>query len=382
MNDGGGSRRIAGMPAHTHGDAGHQPEDAGVTVTVTGSAVVDRDLSEILRAPLPWEQLAGKTVLVSGAAGMIPAYAVYMLLALNEAQGAGITVLGLVRNLAKAESVFAALRGRDDFRLVEGDVQDEIAVDGPVDLVIHGASPARPALHAGSPVDTIRANVQGAFGLLDLCVRTGARFVLMSSAEVYGQRADDGSLVSESDYGSVDILNPRACYTEGKRAAETIAVSYHAQYGVPITVARFGHIYGPGMALDDGRVQADFTADVIAGRDITLNSDGSARRTYTYLGDAIAGMFTALLVGENTAYNISDRDGFISIRDLAEAFTAARPGSGLHVRFRDDVDVSRYNPVKGQGLDDARLRALGWAPHVGLRAGVDRTIAWHEERRP
>jgi nucleoside-diphosphate-sugar epimerase len=202
----------------------------------------------------------------------------------------------------------------------------------------------------------------------------------MSSAEVYGQRADDGSLVAEDDYGSVDILNPRACYTEGKRAAETIAVSYHAQYGVPVTIARFGHIYGPGMALDDGRVQADFTADVIAGRDITLNSDGSARRTYTYLADAISGMFTAILTGENTAFNIADRDGFISIRQLAEEFTAARPDSGLRVRFRDGVDVSKYNPVKGQGLDDARLRALGWAPHVGLSAGVDRTIAWHEER--
>jgi len=348
-------------------------------LTITGNAVIDLDIQEIVERDLPWEQLHGKTVLVSGASGMIPAYAVYTLLGLNDAQDAGITVLGLVRNADKARRILAPIVDRPDFRLVAGDVQNEIRVDERVDLVIHGASPARPALHAGSPVDTIRANVQGAFGLLDLCVRSGgARFVLMSSAEVYGQRADDGSLVSEDEYGSVDILNPRACYTEGKRAAETIAVSYHAQHGVPITIARFGHIYGPGMALDDGRVQADFTADVVARRDITLNSDGSARRTYTYLGDAVAGMFTAMLRGESTAYNISDRDGFISIRDLAEAFTAARPEAGLHVRFREGVDVSKYNPVKGQGLDDARLRSLGWAPHVGLRKGVHRTIASHE----
>jgi nucleoside-diphosphate-sugar epimerase len=368
------------MPAQSHSDAG--PASPEALPAVTGSPVVDRDLGEILATPLPWDDLAGKTVLVSGASGMIPAYAVYTLLALNDARDAGITVLGLVRSLDRARRVFGAVADRDDFTLIEGDVQDEIEVGRAVDLVIHGASPARPSLHSGSPVDTIRANVQGAFGLLDLCVRSGgARFVLMSSAEVYGQRADDGSLVAEDSYGSVDILNPRACYTEGKRAAETIAVSYQAQYGVPITIARFGHIYGPGMALDDGRVQADFTADVVAGRDITLNSDGSARRTYTYLGDAVSGMFTAILRGEDTAYNISDRDGFISIRQLAEAFTAARPDSGLHVRFREGVDVGAYNPVKGQGLDDARLRALGWAPHAGLVAGVDRTIAWHEERR-
>lgn len=370
------------MPAETTSEAGRTVSPGATAVSVTGSRVVDRDLAEIIAQPLPWEKLSGTTVLVSGASGMIPAYAVYTLLALNDANDAGITVIGLVRNLDKARRIFGALVDRPDFELVEGDVQHEIALDRRVDLVIHGASPARPSLHAGSPVDTIRANVQGAFGLLDLCVRSGgAHFVLMSSAEVYGQRPDDGGLVSEDDYGSVDILNPRACYTEGKRAAETIAVSYHAQHGIPITIARFGHIYGPGMALDDGRVQADFTADVIAGRDITLNSDGSARRTYTYLADATAGMFTAILRGESTAYNISDRDGFISIRDLAEAFTAARPDAGLSVRFREGVDVSKYNPVKGQGLDDARLRSLGWAPHVGLRAGVDRTIASHEEGR-
>ena len=369
------------MPAVSNDGVAPTVTSPGDVLTVTGSAVVDRDLQEIVSAPLPWGDLRGKTVLVTGASGMIPAYAVYTLLALNDAHGLGLTVLGMVRNLEKARGILDAIVDRDDFTLIEGDVQHEIALDRDVDLVIHGASPARPALHAASPVDTIRANVQGAFGLLELCVRSGgAQFVLMSSAEVYGQRADDGSLVAEDDYGSVDILNPRACYTEGKRAAETIAASYHAQHGVPITVARFGHIYGPGMALDDGRVQADFTADVIAGRDITLNSDGSARRTYTYLADAMSGMFTAILVGENTAYNISDREGFISIRDLAEAFTAARPDAGLQVKFRADVDVSKYNPVKGQGLDDARLRSLGWAPHVGLRAGVDRTIAWHEER--
>lgn len=367
------------MPEHT-------PRGDGSTSTapvprVTGSATVDGDIAEIIGQPLPWEKLDGSTVLVTGAAGMIPSYALYTLLGLNEVRDAGITVLALVRDLDKARRLLGPVAERGDVVLVKGDVRERVELDRKVDLVIHGASPARPALHAASPVDSIRANVNGAFGMLDLCVASGgARFVLMSSAEVYGQRADDGSLVGESDYGAVDILTPRASYIEGKRAAETIAVSYHAQHGVPITIGRFGHIYGPVMALDDGRVQADFASDVLAGRDITLNSDGSARRTYTYLADAVSGMFAAILLGEDTAYNISDRDGFISIRQLAEAFTHARPEKGLSVRFAEGVDLSRYNSVKGQGLDDARLRSLGWTPHVGLRRGLDRTLAWHEER--
>lgn len=345
------------------------------------SGLVARDLDEIIAAALPWEKLFGKTVLITGASGMISAYVAYTLLKLNDARGAGIRVLGLVRNLSKARGIFADVIDRSDLTLVEGDVARPVQFDEPVHLVIHGASPARPHLHAAAPVDTIRANVQGAFNLLDLCREVGnACFVLMSSAEVYGQRPHDDKLVAEDGYGAVDILNPRACYAEGKRAAETIAVSYHAQYGIPIRIARFGHIFGPGMALDDGRVQADFTADVLAGRDIVLNSDGSARRTYTYLADAVSGLFTALLVGENTAYNIADRDGFVSIRELAAAFAQARPKSGLTVGFREGVDVSGYSPVRGQGLDDTKLRAIGWAPHVGLESGVDRTIAWHEER--
>lgn len=357
------------------------PQNDGTASASTPSTVIERDCQDIIAADLPWESLAGKTVLVTGAAGMIPAYAVYTLLALNDARGLGITVLGLVRDVDKARRQLAIDPDRADFRLIAGDVRERVEIDGKVDLVIHGASPARPALHAQSPVDTIRANVQGAFSLLDLCVAHGnAHFVLMSSAEVYGQQANDGALVSEDSYGAVDILNPRACYTEGKRAAETIAISYRAQYGVPVTIARFGHIYGPGMALDDGRVQADFTADIIAKRNITLNSDGSAVRTYTYLGDAILGMFYAILVGSDTAYNISDREGFISIRELAQAFTEARPEYGLEVRFREGVDVSRFNAVKGLGLDDTRLRGLGWTPRVGLRVGLDRTIGWHEER--
>lgn len=346
----------------------------------TANAVPVEDTREIAALNLPWETLAGKTVLVTGAAGMIPAYAVYTLLALNDSRGLGITVLGLVRDPGKAQAALSIASDRDDFLLIQGDVTAPIELDRPVDIVIHGASPARPSLHSASPVDTIRANVQGAFNLLELCVRDGAHCVLMSSSEIYGQQADNAALVTENSYGAVDILNPRACYTEGKRAAETIAVSYRAQYGVPVTIARFGHIFGPGMALDDGRVQADFAADVLAGRDITLNSDGSALRTYTYVADAVAGMFYALLLGTETAYNIADRDGLISIRDLATAFTEARPHLGLGVKFAQGVDGSAYNPVAGLGLDDSRLRGLGWSPQVGLREGLDRTLAWHEDR--
>jgi len=282
-------------------------------VTIDTSPVVARDLDEILDRDLPWSELSGRTVLVTGASGMLPSYAVRTLLALNDRTGAGITVHGLVRNEEKARRLLADVVDRPDFRLVVQDVSAPLELSGPLDYVIHGASAARPALHGSQPVTTIRANLMGTFHLLDLCVEKAARgFVLMSSAEVYGAQAPETELIDEQSYGGFDILNPRACYAEGKRAAETICVTYRAQYGIESRVVRFGHVYGPGMALDDGRVQADFAANVVTGKDIVLNSDGSGVRTYTYVADAVAGMFYALLRGDEVAYNVADPDGLVS----------------------------------------------------------------------
>lgn len=342
---------------------------------VVSSPVVAQDLDEIVGRDLPWQQLADTAVLVTGASGMLPSYAVYTLLALNDRFDAGITVYGLVRNEEKARRLLADIVDRPDFTLVVSDVSAPIDLPGRVDYVIHGASAARPALHGADPVGTIKANLLGTFNLLDLCVANGSRgFVLMSSAEVYGAQPPGTELISEDSYGGLDILNPRACYSEGKRASETICAAYQAQHGILCRTVRFGHIYGPGMALDDGRVQADFAANVVTGSDIVLNSDGSAVRTYTYVADAIAGMFYALLVGTETAYNVADVAGLVSIRELATLFTQVRPEKNLRLIFTNAADERVYSQSKGQGLDSARLAGLGWRALVDLPTGLARMV--------
>ena len=348
----------------------------------SASPVITADVAEIVDRALPWEQLSGSTVLVTGASGMLPSYCAYTLLALNDRFDAGITVHGLVRNEAKARRLLAGVLERPDFHLIVQDVGVPLPLDGPLDFVIHGASAARPALHGADPVGTIRANLLGTLNLMDLCVAKSSRgFVLMSSAEVYGAQPDGTDLIGEQSYGGIDILNPRACYSEGKRAAETICAVYQAQHGIRAHITRFGHVYGPGMALDDGRVQADFAANVVAGRDIVLNSDGSAVRTYTYVADAVAGLFYALLLGTETAYNVADPGGLVSIRRLATLFTEVRPERGLRLVFTDEADARAYSSVKGQGLSSERLAGLGWAPVVGLPAGLDRMVTDLETRQ-
>lgn len=356
-----------------------------MTVNKLHSQIIDEDISRILAEPLPWDAFCGRTVLVAGASGMIPSYVVYTLLGLNDSLDMGIKVLAMVRNEAKAHTIFGSLCERNDLELVVHDVTEpfttvdgEHLFDGPIDYIFHGASPAKPSEHKNSPVTTIRANVDGTFNLLDLAVIKDAKaFVLMSSSEVYGTVKGVDS-ISENDYGYLDPLSPRSCYSEGKRAAETICASYQVQHGVRCVIPRFAHIYGPGMALSDGRVQADFAANVVRGEDIVMKSDGRSKRAYTYVSDAISGLFYALLKGPTEAmeaYNIADSDNVISIRQLAESFIVSKPEKGLHLKIDIPRDTAGlYNPAHFIGLDNSKIKALGWKPKTGISEGVCRMV--------
>ena len=344
------------------------------------TSVVQRDVTSIIAEPLPWSQLEQARVLVTGANGMIPSVAVLALLEANRAYNLDLVVFALARNGNQARAVYGDLLDRADLGLWEQDVTAPLPDEVAITHIIHGASAAQPRKHSSNPVGTLNANLRGTQNLLDAAATWASKsFALMSSAEVYGDTSSVSGMISETDYGPIDILNPRACYSEGKRASETIAAVYSYQYSIPYTAARFGHIYGPGLRLDDGRVQADFARDVMMGRDITLQSSGAAQRTYTYVSDAVTGLFTAMLLGESGAFNISDVSGLVSIRELAENFIAARPEKRLEMKFETESDRFARNNVKFLGLDSSKLASLGWQPRVSLSEGIDRFLTHLEE---
>lgn len=348
-------------------------------VVLFESPVFREDVKAIVEELLPWDSYGGQRILVTGAGGMIPMYIVGALLAANDAYGLNLRVDGLVRSPGKAQARFGGALDRDDFSLIEGDVSRTSALEHAYLTVFHGASPARPTLHRQSPVSTLKANVLGTINMLDALVSGGGgSFVLLSSSEVYGS-LPGVDLISEDDQGTLAHFTPRAAYSEGKRVAETALAAYQAEFGVRPLVLRFGHIYGPGMALNDGRVQADFLADVVNGRNVRMMSSGAATRTYTYVADAVLGAFYAHLLGDGTVYNVADPGGNVSIRYLAETFVEARPSKGLRLIFQSAEDERAFSPVPSLGLDSQRLRSTGWRPSIGLAAGVDRTIRSFED---
>jgi nucleoside-diphosphate-sugar epimerase len=339
--------------------------------------VIEEDLKNIITAQLPWQKFYGATVLVTGASGMLPAYMVETLLYLNEkVPKAKIKVIALVRNKATALKRFSFYRNRKDLRLVVADVSKPFSVSGRVDYIIHAASQASPKFYGKDPVGTILPNVFGTYYMLELARKKKIQgMVFFSSGEVYGRVAT--RIVGENDYGYLDPTQVRSCYAESKRLGETLCVSYFHQYRVPVKILRISHTYGPGMKLNDGRVFADFVADVVRGRNIVLNSDGKAIRPFCYLADATVGFFTVLLKGESgQAYNIANNKQEISILALANLLVDLFPEKHLDVlKEVKGVPVGYLrSKVPKSSPDIRKVQRLGWRPHTTAREGFKRTI--------
>ncbi len=340
--------------------------------------IIQADVAAIAAAALPWAELSGATVLVTGAAGFLPAYMVETLLFLNRFSLAKpAKILALVRNLDRARGRFAYYLDRDDLDIVVQNVSDPLTIEGPLDYVIHAASQASPVYYRTDPVGTLSANVLGTHHLLSAAHRRASRgFLFFSSGEVYGIVGDGATPVSEHQGGFLDPADLRSCYGESKRMGETMCVAWAQQFGVPARIARPFHTYGPGMRLDDGRVFADFTRDILNGGPIVLHTDGRARRSFCYLADATLGFFTVLLRGQvGEAYNVANPEGECSIAELADRLAAAHRREGVTVERRVRPDSSYVpSPISSTVPDVGKLKALGWRASWTIEEGFKRTV--------
>ena len=340
--------------------------------------ILYQDAEQILSQNLDWNKLKDSKVLVTGASGMLGSYITRTLCLLKEKNNWNIDVYALVRNPQKLPE---DLQGKVE--IIQQSVSEPINTEVKFDYIFHTASPASPLIMKDDPVGTIAANTLGAYYTLDLAHKSGAKgYLFISSREIYGQPYEDQNEFTEDTYGFVDPLSPRSCYPEGKKAAETMCASFAQQYGLNVKIARLAHTYGPGMSIDDGRVQADFLRDVVNHRDIVLKSEGKPIRTYTYVSDAVAAMFYILLAADEIVYNISSPESTVSIRQLAETLVEAYPERKLKLVF--DIPESQKNtgtaPFTLGILNNDKINAIGWLPKYSLKKGLMRTVKYLENK--
>lgn len=340
--------------------------------------VIDEDIRAIIDHPLDWDKLSNKTILITGANGFLPAYMVETLCYLNDLKKYNIKILALARNKEKTFARFQPYLNRQDLNFFFQDIALPVYPNLKVDYIVHAASQASPKYYGVDPVGTLSANVLGTYHLLELAKSSKVEnFLYFSSGEVYGEVTDDKIPINENYYGYLDPVSVRSCYAESKRMGENMCISYAHQHQLHVTIVRPFHIYGPGMSLNDGRVYADFVADIFHNRNITLFGTGTAVRSFCYLKDATLGFFTLLLNGDAShAYNLGNPDACLSIMELAIRLQTLFSDKKLKIiqKSRDSSATYLESKISVNVPDIEKIQRLGWFPKVSIEEGFLRTM--------
>ena len=331
------------------------------------------DLDRITAVNLPWGELTGKTILLSGATGLIGSFLVDVLMWKN----IDCTIYALGRSETKAQERFSRWWGKKSLFFLPYDVNQTFANDElqSVDYVFHLASNTHPMQYATDPIGTITTNIIGLRNMLDFAVKHSCkRFVFASSNEIYGENRGDTDLFNENYCGHINSNTLRAGYPESKRCGEALCQAYKTQMGLDIVIPRFTRSYGPTMQMSDTKAISQFIKKGVCGEDIVLKSAGTQNYSYTYMADAVSGLLTLVLNGENgEAYNIADEASNITLRDLA-SIIAEHTGQKVIFEIPDATEAAGYSKATKALLDGSKLKELGWKPFYSIRDGVIRTI--------
>jgi dTDP-glucose 4,6-dehydratase len=309
-------------------------------------------------------------ILITGGAGFIGSHLSDRLLA------GGHSVIAIDNLITGSTRNIQHLAGRDDFRFIKHNVSDYIYVDGPIDAVLHFASPASPSQTAATsylqlPIQTLKVGALGTHNALGVAKAKHARFLLASTSEIYGDPLEHPQ--KESYWGHVDTVGPRSVYDEAKRFAEAITMAYHRTHGVDTRIVRIFNTYGPRMQLDDGRVVPNFVGQALRQEPLTVYGDGAQTRSFCYVADLVDGLVRLLMSDEHFPVNIGNPNE-VTILEFAQVINRLTNNpAGLQMvpggRTAGDPQRRRPDITKAQTV-------LGWQPTTALEDGLRQTIEY------
>ena len=334
-----------------------------------------KDIDKAIEILPEMYELSGKRIMITGCTGLICSAITDVLIRWNQKHDEKIRIIAACRNAEKVHSRFSPFDSEQWFDSVHYDaISTENELPLKCDYIIHGASNSTPKMIAREPVETMLSNFLGVKYLLDYARETDvSRLLYISSSEVYGKKEENRPYQTD-DYGYIDLLNPRNSYSVGKRAAETLCISYAEEYGVESVIVRPGHIYGPTSSENDNRVSSAWIHSASRGQDIIIKSDGSQVRSYCYCVDCASAVLKVLIKGEKRhAYNISNPESVISIRELAETIVK-KSDVKLKRKTPDEEEKLSFNPMNNSSLDGTELTKLGWQPLFDIGIGISHTI--------
>lgn len=335
------------------------------------------DLEYAAGVNLPWKKLSGKSIILSGATGMIGSFFIDVIMYKNKHDNLNCHVYAVGRNEEKARKRFGTYWEKDNFDFIQHDVNKPM--DGlnlnTINYVLHLASNTHPMAYSTDPIGTITTNIMGVYNMLEFAVDVKAdRMAFASSNEIYGENRGDVEKFDEKYLGYIDCNTMRAGYPESKRCGEALCQAYIAQKGLDVVIPRLTRSYGPTLLNSDTKALSQFLKKGLAHEDIVLKSAGTQYYSYTYVADAVVGLLTVLLCGEKgEAYNISDEASDIMIKDLA-AIIAKASGTKVVFDVPDAVEAAGYSTATKARLDNRKISELGFRARYDIKTGISRTL--------
>ena len=337
------------------------------------NALYVQDLKRVLEMDLSF--LKGKNFFITGASGMVGSFLIDILMQFNRENNEKINIYATFISDKDLKNRFPSYINDPYFHSVILDITTPINLDIKPDYILHAASLTHPKAYAEKPVETMKINMLGTINVLDWARKNPAcRILFLSTMEVYGENPSQNGIFKETDIGTFDFTTVRACSPESKRVCETLTRCYAKEYNIQVMTARLGYVYGPSVQLNSSKADVQFLNNALRNENIVMKSAGTQKRSYCYVGDIVSGILTILKNGmSGEAYNIANKMGNVSLRDVAEALAEL---AKVKVIFENPTDAEKqgYSTVQNSTLDATKLESLGWHPRFSLREGIKHTF--------